>query len=227
MLYRMLSGTLPFKADTFNQIVEAHLNAPPEPLPPDLPVSEETRDMIESMLRKKIADRPQTAQELLDRIDALLRSGRSRSAAKFATVLIIDHDVETAAFMRGVLEVAGYRVVTTSSARDGVNIAFEQTPALIFLDAKIRGGFDLPHELDEAETADGLGFVRIVRGDEKLRAVPIVLMTEETLSTIDTSFERLGVADVMVKPLEQQGGLDAMELAAPDATPREASPRAR
>jgi len=213
MLYRMLCGKLPFKADSFNQIIEAHLHTPPEPLPADLPVSDETREMIEAMLKKKIEERPQTAQELLDRIDTLLRSGRSRSASRFATVLVIEHDAETAAFLRGVLEVAGFRVVVTDNAREAVNLAFEQTPVLIFLDAKIRGGFDVPHELDEEAAADGLGFVRIVRGDDKLRSVPIILMTEETLSSLDNTFERLGVADVMIKPVEKQDVLDVMKLA--------------
>ena len=212
MLYRMLAGTLPFKANTLNQIIEAHLRVRPEPLPSDLPVSDETREVIEWMLQKKMSDRPQTALALLEKIDPLLRTGRTRSASRLMTVLIVEHDPEALAFLRGVLELEGYRVVATGNAREGVNLAFEQAPSLIFLDAKIRGGFEIPHELDEIDAADGLGFMRIVRGDEKLRGVPIVLMTEETLSSLDTHFERLGVADVVLKPLEKVDVIEAMKL---------------
>ena len=110
------------------------------------------------------------------------------------------------------LQAEGYRVLATSNAREGVNLAFEQTPAMIFLDAKIRGGFDLPPEAGEELVADGLGFVRIVQRDERLRPVPIVLMTDDTLIQLDTAFHKAGVADVMLKPLSTSDVVDAVRM---------------
>jgi CheY-like chemotaxis protein len=104
-------------------------------------------------------------------------------------------------------------VLTTSNAREGVNLAFEQSPALILLDGKIRGGFDLPPEADGEEiAADGLGFVRIVQRDERLRAVPIVLMTDDTLTQLSSAFQKAGVADVMAKPLSTSDVADAVRM---------------
>jgi DNA-binding response OmpR family regulator len=154
------------------------------------------------MLQKKVADRPLNARELLDRIDAMLKvSSMTRSASKRITVLVIEHDPEALNFLSGVLQAEGYRVVSTSNAREGVNLAFEQSPGMIFLDAKIRGGFDLPPESDgEAPAA------------ERLRPVPIILMTDDTLIQLDSAFQKAGVADVMIKPLSTSDVVDAVRM---------------
>ncbi|HEV7485395.1 MAG TPA: hypothetical protein VGQ65_06900, partial [Thermoanaerobaculia bacterium] len=81
------------------------------------------------------------------------------------------------------------------------------------LDGRIRGGFDLPPEAEGEEiAADGLGFVRIVRRDERLRAVPIVLMTDDTLTQLASAFQRAGVAEVMGKPLSTGDVVDAVRM---------------
>jgi serine/threonine protein kinase len=216
VLYRMLTGELPYRAKSINEVLVAHLNAEPEPIDESLPISAGARELVASMLQKKVADRPLNARELLDRIDAMLKaSSMTRSASKRITVLVIEHDAEALNFLSGVLQAEGYRVVSTSNAREGVNLAFEQSPAMIFLDAKIRGGFDLPPESDgEAAAADGLGFVRIVQRDERLRPVPIILMTDDTLIQLDSAFQKAGVADVMVKPLSTSDVIDAVRMIA-------------
>jgi serine/threonine protein kinase len=220
VLYRMLTGVLPYRAKSINEVLEAHLNAAPEPIAESLGISAGTQDLIASMLEKKVANRPGHAGELLDRIDGMLKSASMmRSASTRITVLVVDDDRDALQFITGVLQDEGYRVLATGNAREGVNLAFEQTPSMIFLDAKIRGGFNLPSEAeDEEPAADGLGFVRIVQRDERLRTVPIVLMTDDTLTQLDVTFQKAGVADVVVKPLSASDVLDAVKL----ITPREA-----
>jgi CheY-like chemotaxis protein len=215
MLYRMLTGNLPYIATTMNEIIDAHLNQAPVPIPGHLQVSVETRDLIDWMLQKKPEDRPQNTQAVLEDIDAILTAGtRSWSGARRATMLVVEQDEETIALLRAVLEEDGYRVVVSPNARDGVNMAFEQTPAMIFLDAKIRGGFQIAADEDDTtQTADGIGFIRILHGDEKLRDVPIVLLTDKTLPQLDRSFGGVGVADVMIKPLAREDVLEAAKLA--------------
>jgi CheY-like chemotaxis protein len=137
----------------------------------------------------------------------------TRSASKRVTALVIDHDPEQLAFLTGVLKTEGYRVLAAGNAREGVNLAFEQNPAIIFLDSRIRGGFDLPPESKgEEPVADGLGFVRVVQRDERLRPVPIVLMTDEMLAQLDNTFEKAGVAGVMRKPLSTMDVKGALTL---------------
>jgi CheY-like chemotaxis protein len=216
LLFRMLAGSLPYRAESVNEIIDAHLHATPLSLPESAGVSLETRELIGWMLQKRMSDRPQSARAVLERIDEMLRvASTRRSGAKRMTVLVVEHDPAARAFIQSVLQTEGYRVAATGDGREAVDLAFEQTPALILLDAKIRGGFGLPVESDgEEAAADGLGFVRLIRRDEKLRNVPIVLMTEETLSELDRTFTHAGVAEVMVKPLDAAEVMEAVKLVA-------------
>lgn len=214
VLYRMLTGVLPYRAKSIKEALQAHLNAAPEPIDESLNISAATRELIASMLQKKVADRPLDARDVLERIDALLKAASmTRSASKKITVLVIEHDPDALLTITTVLLGEGYRVLATGNAREAVNLAFEQSPAMIFLDARIRGGFDLPPEAEGEEiAADGLGFVRIVQRDERLRAVPIILMTDDTLLQLDSAFQKAGVSDVMIKPLSSSDVLDAVRM---------------
>jgi len=222
LLHRMLTGSLPYDAKTLTEIMDAHLHRKPNAIPENLAVSATTRALVEWMLRKKIEERPDAAA-VLEQIDSVLKRTTSRSASQRVTVLVIEHDAATLAAMKAAMEAEGYRVIAADNARDGVNLAFEQTPALIFLDSRVRGGFDLsiqeeasaPQFDQNLSGADALGVSRILRADEKLRAVPIVLMTDKTLSNLDRAFHDSGVADVMLKPLTGADILDAARRAMP------------
>ena len=100
-----------------------------------------------------------------------------------------------------------------------MTLAFEQSPSLIFLDARVRGGYDLaiqdeataPQFDDELSGADALGVARILRRDDKLRDVPIILLTDKTLSNLDRAFSESGVNDVILKPLEARDIVEAVK----------------
>jgi serine/threonine protein kinase len=212
MLYRMVTGNLPFHATTISKTIEAHLTLPPDPIADDLDVTGETRDLIDALLRKNVADRPRDAGEVLDQVEMLLNAQKkTRSSSNRVTVLVADHDAHTVAFLRSVLETDGYRVVTTSNARDAVDVAFDQSPAVIFLDASIRGGFDLVSSDCDTEpglipgselaAADGLGLLRIFAADAKLKSVPVVVMTDAPNENLRAVYDRCGAADFLVKPL--------------------------
>jgi len=222
LFYRMLTGNLPYHCDTITQIMDAHLHATPDEIPDELPISWETRELVDWMLRKSVAERPPNAQPLLDRIDAMMKEGvsskRTRSTAGTrVTVLIVENDETQLAFMRTALEADGFRVVPATNARQGVELAFEQNPSIILLDAKIRGGFDLGDVFDDPTGVDGLGFCRILRGDSKLRDVPIIVMTDNTLSMLQPAFEVSGAADIVIKPLSADDVVGAVRRALPKA----------
>src|SRR5207302_907191 len=101
------------------------------------------RELIEWMLQKKIADRPPDAASALEQIESVLRQATARSAARRLTALVIEHDDAVTQMMKHTLEAEGYRVVSADTAKEGVTLAFEQSPSIIFLDARIKGGYDL------------------------------------------------------------------------------------
>ncbi len=70
VLYRMLSGRLPFEGDTPWAVVNQHIAAPPPPLEGDLP--EAVAALVDKALAKRPEDRFQTPEELIEALDAAL-----------------------------------------------------------------------------------------------------------------------------------------------------------
>jgi serine/threonine protein kinase len=204
MLYRMLAGRLPFETKSITNTIAAHLHDTPDPLPAHLEISDATRTLVDDLLKKDPADRPENASSVLDRVEAALSAGKKvRSSSSRITILVAEEDPQTMTLLRSVLETDGYRVVATSTAEEAVNLAFEQNPSLILLDAEIKGGMDIV--LDDADTApgearfvDGIGFLRILREDERLSRVPVVVMTADAeVATLKDA----GAAEFLRKPL--------------------------
>ncbi|HYQ43636.1 MAG TPA: serine/threonine-protein kinase [Polyangiaceae bacterium] len=70
ILFEMLAGSSPFKDDDLVVLLTRHLTADPPPLPSS--VDPMIRDLVLLLLRKDREQRPQSAAELIERIDAIL-----------------------------------------------------------------------------------------------------------------------------------------------------------
>ncbi|MFG3705538.1 serine/threonine-protein kinase [Micromonospora sp. NPDC047670] len=62
LLYRMLTGRLPWQASTTTQMLRAHMYNDPEPMPPVPGLPDEVRDLVHRCLAKQPEDRPGTAE---------------------------------------------------------------------------------------------------------------------------------------------------------------------
>ncbi|MFI7577925.1 serine/threonine-protein kinase [Micromonospora sp. NPDC049497] len=62
LLYRMLTGRLPWQADTTTQMLRAHMYTDPDPMSPVTGLPDEVRDLAHRCLAKRPADRPTTAE---------------------------------------------------------------------------------------------------------------------------------------------------------------------
>ncbi|MEU9507639.1 serine/threonine-protein kinase [Micromonospora sp. NPDC048170] len=60
LLYRMLTGRLPWQASTTTQMLRAHMYNEPEPMPPVPGLPDEVRDLVGRCLAKRPGDRPAT-----------------------------------------------------------------------------------------------------------------------------------------------------------------------
>jgi serine/threonine-protein kinase len=69
MLHEMLSGRQPFDAELPSQVLARQLVEPPPPLPAGTPPALEK--LVNDLMAKSPADRPQTAREVLDRLAPL------------------------------------------------------------------------------------------------------------------------------------------------------------
>lgn len=62
LLYRMLTGRLPWQASTTTQMLRAHMYNEPEPMPPVPGLPDEVRELVSRCLAKRPGDRPPTAE---------------------------------------------------------------------------------------------------------------------------------------------------------------------
>ncbi|SCG80672.1 serine/threonine protein kinase [Micromonospora echinaurantiaca] len=62
LLYRMLTGRLPWQASTTTEMLRAHMYNDPEPMPPVPGLADEVADLVRRCLAKRPADRPATAE---------------------------------------------------------------------------------------------------------------------------------------------------------------------
>ncbi len=83
ILYEMLAGTSPFRHDEFVVVLTKKLTEDPPALPEH--VSAGTRELVARLLQRSPDDRPQSAIELVERIDAILGYSPAPSVA-FAPV---------------------------------------------------------------------------------------------------------------------------------------------
>jgi tRNA A-37 threonylcarbamoyl transferase component Bud32 len=83
ILYEMLAGTSPFRHEEFVVVLTKKLTEDPPPLPAH--VSGATRELVDTLLRRSPDERPQTAADVVARVDAILGYSPAPSLA-FAPV---------------------------------------------------------------------------------------------------------------------------------------------
>ncbi|MGS2613322.1 serine/threonine-protein kinase [Micromonospora sp. LZ34] len=62
LLYRMLTGRLPWQASTTTEMLRAHMYNDPEPMPPVSGLADEVADLVRRCLAKRPEERPATAE---------------------------------------------------------------------------------------------------------------------------------------------------------------------
>jgi len=129
-------------------------------------------------------DKPVRLEALMRRLEDLLE----RSRTEPPRVLSVEDDPDQAAFVRAVLESAGYRVRICA---DPKNLEAELSafrPDLVLLDIQLPG-------------ADGYSLARYIRQQEAHATLPILFLT--TKSHIESQIEsiRAGGDDYLVKPV--------------------------
>lgn len=86
------------------------------------------------------------------------------AAAPRRTVLVVDDSSTTRALERGLLETQGYKVLLATNGRDALERMAEEVPWLVVSDI-------------EMPELDGFGLLAAMRGDPRLVAVPVVVVS--------------------------------------------------
>jgi len=102
-------------------------------------------------------------------------------------ILVVDDEEDILELVRYNLAREGYKILCASSGEEGLKIARAENPNLIVLDLMLPG-------------VDGLDVTRRLKGDERTRKIPIVMLTAKgEESDIVTGLE-LGAEDYITKP---------------------------
>ncbi len=129
-------------------------------------------------------DKPVRGEALMRRLQHLLERGRTEPPR----VLSVEDDPDQAAFVRAVLESAGYRVRTCADSKSLETELSVFRPDLVLLDIQLPG-------------ADGYSLARFIRQQEAHAALPILFLT--TRSQMESHIEsiRAGGDEYLVKPV--------------------------
>src|SRR5437899_2173397 len=104
-----------------------------------------------------------------------------------ARILVIEDDPDIADLVARYLERDGYLVERVTSGREGLDRIAAKPPALVILDLM------LPE-------VDGLEICRLVRGNDKTAAVPIIMLTARAEESDRIVGLEVGADDYIAKP---------------------------
>jgi two-component system cell cycle response regulator len=144
-------------------------------------------------------------QRSAGRVPVAPTANAPRPKTERATILVVDNSRVNIDLARGTLEPFGYRVVAAHTVQEGLALARRAAPDLILSDLHMPG-------------EDGYAFIRAIKADAQLLAIPFVFIS----STIWKDQDRLvgldlGAARFIVRPIEPRRLLAEVEACLRDA----------
>ena len=106
-------------------------------------------------------------------------------------ILVVDDDKEIVRLLRGYLEKAGFTVFSAYTGESALHAVRREKPDLLLLDLM------LPDR-------DGWDVTRIIRSEDNLRALPIIMLTARVEDTDKIVGLELGADDYITKPFNPQ-----------------------
>ncbi|PKL08505.1 MAG: DNA-binding response regulator [Spirochaetae bacterium HGW-Spirochaetae-7] len=104
-----------------------------------------------------------------------------------ATILVIEDDQDIRELLAYTLGKEGYDVIQAPSGEAGLKAIKDRAPSLVVLDVMLPG-------------MDGLELLRKVKGDQKLRAIPVIMASARGEETDIVTGLELGADDYVTKP---------------------------
>ena len=117
-----------------------------------------------------------------------------------ALILIVDDSPTELHVMKHALEKHGFRTATAVDGAEGVRLAREIHPDLIFMDIVMPG-------------VNGYQATRTLINDPETRAIPIIMVTTKGQETDRVWGLRQGAVDYLVKPVTAQALVEKAQAA--------------
>jgi twitching motility two-component system response regulator PilH len=103
-------------------------------------------------------------------------------------ILIVDDSPTEVHVMQKALESHGYKTASAGDGAEGIRLAREMSPDLIFMDVVMPG-------------MNGYQATRTLASDPKTKSIPIIMVTSKGQETDKIWGLRQGAVDYMVKPV--------------------------
>jgi CheY-like chemotaxis protein len=111
-------------------------------------------------------------------------------------ILLVEDDPAVAGMYRLKLEMEGYRVTVTADGEEGLRVAREQKPNLIFLDVRL-------------PKMDGMTVLEAMRGDDRTRHIPVLILSNYGEPPLIERGLRLGAREYLLKSETTPSGVAA------------------
>jgi len=130
-------------------------------------------------------------------------AGAAPSQAKLQQmVLAVESDARTAEIMRNLLQQDGYNVMLVPTAQEALDILRTAVPAVFIAEV-------------EAQDMSGHDLCLIIKRNERLQRVPVILLTRAAQPADYTASHQLGAVVCMAKPFQPERLLHVVRLVAP------------
>jgi CheY-like chemotaxis protein len=117
-------------------------------------------------------------------------------------VLAVESDARCAETMRGILQQDGYTVVIVPTAQEALDILRSTIPAVFIAEV-------------ESEDMSGQDLCLIMKRNERLQRVPVILLTRSAQPADYTASHQMGAVVCMAKPFKPERLLHVVRLVAP------------
>lgn len=104
------------------------------------------------------------------------------------TVAIIEDNSANMKLLRGILQREGFKVLSATTADEGIKLATEHIPDIILMDIHLPG-------------IDGLQATQILKSNQKTSAIPIIAVTAKAMDGDREHILASGCNDYVAKPI--------------------------
>lgn len=115
------------------------------------------------------------------------------------TILVVEDNIKNLKLVKALLVMGEYNVVSSESAENGLELAREHLPELILMDIQLPG-------------MNGLEATKIVKGDDKLKNIPVVALTSYAMEGDEEKALEAGCDSYMTKPIDTRNFLEKIAI---------------
>ena len=119
-----------------------------------------------------------------------------------SVVLAVERDQRTADIMRAILQNDGYTVIIVPTAQEALEVLRTTVPAVFLAEV-------------EAEDMSGHDLCLIIKRNDRLQGVPVILLTRSAQPADYSASHQLGAVVCMAKPFKPERLLHVVRLVAP------------